>query len=83
MSTMEGIKPIEEVDPEFAEWVRKITHREIPYSISGTEVYLKRDGKYYQVDIPKEDEPGRNDPCPYCLKEGKSIKWKKCSIHNQ
>jgi peptide deformylase len=26
---------------------------------------------------------GRNDPCPDCFKEGKVIKWKKCTSHNK
>ena len=31
----------------------------------------------------KNEKIGRNDPCPYCLKEGKKIKWKKCKEHNR
>jgi len=26
---------------------------------------------------------GRNEACPYCLDQGKHIKWKKCKEHNQ
>lgn len=31
--------------------------------------------------ITVEKKPGRNDPCPECLKTGKKIKYKKCGEH--
>ena len=71
---------------EFGMLIQQVVRKEIPAYIEGDHVYqtngipLKKGGK-----IIKEiagDAPGRNDPCPFCLEAGKTIKWKKCSIHN-
>jgi peptide deformylase len=33
--------------------------------------------------IHMANKVGRNDPCPECEKQGKLLKWKKCSDHNK
>jgi len=84
MSTMveEGNpRPLEEIDPELAEFFRKIVNKEVPLVLHNTDIYFRRqDGKLSKIVFPAESV-GRNDPCPYCLQEGRIVKWKKCSIH--
>ena len=78
---IDGIIP--EPDPEFSKLIRKVVTKEIPAYIEGDRVFLtngiplKKGGKIYGEIA--SDLPGRNDPCPDCLKQGKQIKWKKCN----
>lgn len=75
----DDVRPLEEVDPEFAGLLQKVCRGEIPAFIKDSTVYEK---------VPQWDlfrghytglkevtmEAGRNDPCP-C---GSGKKFKKC-----
>jgi hypothetical protein len=82
---MDEIVP--EPDPEFSELIKRVVTKEIPAYIEGDRVFLTngvkiKDGGKLLHEIVA-DLPGRNDPCPECLKLGKQIKWKRCTTHNK
>ena len=75
------ITPIEEIEPEIAEFFRRIANKEKPFGVKS--LSFTNDGDVsIKTDTIKVEKIGRNDPCPYCAKNGISIKWKKCKIHN-
>ena len=63
-------KPIEETDPEIAEFFRQIVNKEVPYRVNGTDILDARTGGV----VVLEEKVGRNDPCT-C---GSGKKYKKC-----
>lgn len=66
-------RPIEEVDPEFAGYVYKITHGQMMAAIEDGRVFDISDPRR-PVEVHGDVNPGRNDPCP-C---GSGKKFKKC-----
>lgn len=66
-------RPVEEIDPEFADLIAKVVRKEIPAIIVGCKVFDT------SVEPPREvilNLPGRNDPC-IC---GSGKKYKKCCM---
>lgn len=85
----ENIIPIEEQEDgkEIAEIFKAIVNGKKPFGIKSIsigkcndiyeDIYIKTDTIVKTVVI------GRNDPCPYCLEKGVTVKFKKCKIHNK
>ena len=65
--------PLEQTDPEIAEFFQDICHKENPYGIQAVHEY---DGgvAFQPAPVKVEKKVGRNDPCP--CSSGK--KYKKC-----
>jgi uncharacterized protein YecA (UPF0149 family) len=61
--------PLEESDPELAEFFQKISNKEVPYAVWDDEIIDKRTGRPVVAS-----KISRNDPCP-C---GSGKKYKKC-----
>ncbi|MDO8640876.1 MAG: SEC-C metal-binding domain-containing protein [Nitrosarchaeum sp.] len=69
---MNEIKPLEEVDPELAEYFRLIANGKMRARIDGTRVFQDMGG--WEQEIIVSENIGRNDPC-IC---GSGKKFKKC-----
>jgi hypothetical protein len=72
---------------EIAEFFKAIVNGKKPFGIKSISIG-KCDGIYEDIyvktdTIIKTVVIGRNDPCPYCLKNGVTVKFKKCKIHNK
>jgi uncharacterized protein YecA (UPF0149 family) len=70
------VRPIEEIDPEFANLLLKVVKGELQATIQDGKVYrrIKR-GLVVRLEEVSNDV-GRNDPCP-C---GSGKKYKKCCM---
>jgi len=80
------VERLEESDPELAEFIGswckgKSEGRKLKIDINGDMFIRKRFHRNWEV-IGQQKNIGRNDPCPYCLENGVTIKWKKCKVHN-
>jgi uncharacterized protein YecA (UPF0149 family) len=70
--------PLEEVEPEIAEFFRGIANKEKPFGVKS--VSIARNGDVYvKTDTVSVEKIGRNDVCPLC-NSGK--KYKKCCGKN-
>lgn len=84
-----NVIPLEEQEDgkEIAEFFKAIVNGKKPFGVKSIsigkcndiyeDIYIKTDTIVKAVVI------GRNDPCPYCLKNGVTVKFKKCKIHNK
>lgn len=67
-----GVKFLEDVDPEFAEYIKEIVEGTLKARVFGNRVFEKNGNGYKEVIL--SETVGRNDPCP-C---GSGKKYKKC-----
>jgi hypothetical protein len=76
------IEPIEKTDPDLAEFIRGVVNKEKPCGVKSFSISRNGD-LYVKTDTVHVEKINRNEPCPYCLKNGIEIKYKKCKEHNK
>ena len=66
--------PIEQVDPELAEFIYQIAQGQLKVAIENNKVYDLQGGGRFPVEVLGDPNPGRNEPCP-C---GSGKKYNRC-----
>jgi len=80
-----SVIPLEEQEDgkEIADFFKAIANGKKPFGIKSVSIGKDGDMCFKTDTIVKNLDIGRNDPCPYCLKNGFTVKFKKCKIHNK